>query len=305
MERETRLELATSSLARMHSTTELLPHSVSLFYIIKIFLQVLVLFYIITARWGLDKILFLFIFTIMKKIIFIIFIFACIGAVCAQSNYNVYKPGEFSYKKTDNLDEEVLFILDFSQSMAEEIEGKRKVDLMLDTMSQILPTINPKSQVGLRVYGNRLGFTAYDACKASSLLVPIGPNSACQMKEKLAKTHPRGMTPITYSLKKAVDSDFVGFDGQKHIILLSDGGENCDESPCTWAMELIKMRKDIKIDVIAFNISDQDDLDQLQCTALVTKGKFHTAKTAADLTKSLQNSLNIHKQVDAQIIINP
>lgn len=219
--------------------------------------------------------------------------------------YSVYSPNRFNQSQLDNTNEKVLFVLDFSNSMTEEIEGEKKVDLMLNTMSQILPYINKKTQVGLRVYGHRMGFTQYDACKASTLLVPIGADNTNLIQEKLAKTHPRGMTPITYSLKKAVESDFIGFSGQKHIILLTDGGENCDESPCKWAMELIKTRKDIKIDVIAFNIDDEDDLDQLRCTALVTAGKFHSAHTSAELKKSLQKSLNIHKQVGARIITNP
>lgn len=240
----------------------------------------------------------------MRKFIFICVFFIFAGAVLAQS-YNVYQPGEFGSGKFENPDEKVLFILDFSQSMTEEIGGKRKVDLMLKTMGQILPTINKKAWVGMRVYGHRNGFTQYDACKASTLLVPITPSSTGEIQAKLAKTHPRGMTPITYSLKKAVDDDFAGFNGKKHIILLTDGGENCDESPCTWVMELVKTRKDVKIDVIAFNVSDKDDLDQLQCTALVTTGKFYTANTAAELAKGLQKSLNIHKQVDAKIILNP
>lgn len=240
----------------------------------------------------------------MKKIIMIIVFFLCIGSVWAQS-YNVYSPTEFGTSKIDSPDEKILFIMDYSNSMTEKIEGERKVDLMLNTMAQILPTINKRAWVGLRVYGQRMGFTAYDACKASTLLVPITEGSAMQIQQKLAKTNPRGMTPITYSLKKAVSSDFLGFDGKKHIILLTDGGENCDESPCTWAMEFIKTRKDVKIDVIAFNINAKDDLDQLQCTALVTAGKFYSANTAAELTRSLQKSLNTHKQVDAKIIPNP
>lgn len=246
----------------------------------------------------------------MSKIIYIIFsIFICllfiritIHTVQANEPYNVYKPNEF---KVQNNGERLLFILDFSNSMEEKIQGERKIDLMLKTMTEILPTIDKNTWVGLRVYGHRMGFTQYDACKASTLAVPIAPASGTQIQAKLAKTNPRGMTPITYSLKQAVDKDYFGYSGKKHIILLTDGGENCDESPCVWAMELVKTRKDVKIDVIAFNISNKDDLDQLQCTALVTAGKFHTARTAAELAKSLQNSLDRKKQVDAKIIQNP
>lgn len=238
----------------------------------------------------------------MKKNIAIL-ILLCANAVFATS-YNVYKPNEFSKGRLDDFEEKILFILDFSNSMTEYLGEDKKVDMMLDTMSQILPSINPKTAVGLRVYGHKMGFTPYDACKASSLVVPIEQNSEARIQEKLFKMNPRGMTPITYSLKKAVYSDFIGFSGQKHIVLLTDGGENCDESPCKWAMELIKTRKDVKIDVIAFNINNEDDLDQLQCTALVTSGKFHTANTAAELVNSLQNSLNTRKDVDAKIIPN-
>lgn len=244
----------------------------------------------------------------MRVFIVALFFIVITGAVFAQSSYNLHTPnlagGGVVAPKLDYSGDRLLFILDFSNSMSEEIEGRKKVDLMLDTMQQILPTLDKKTWVGLRVYGNRMGFTQYDACKASSLLVPISPSSVDQIQLKLAKTHPRGMTPITYSLKKAVDFDFLGFNGQKHIVLLTDGGENCDESPCTWVMELIKTRKDVKIDVIAFNISDEDDLDQLRCTALVTAGQFHSANTAAELAKSLQKSVSTHKKVDAKIILN-
>ena len=112
------------------------------------------------------------------------------------------------------------------------------------------------------------------------------------------------MTPITYSLKQAVKHDFLGVTGKKRIILLTDGGENCDESPCTYVMELIKVRKDISIDVIAFNVKDRDDLEQLECTALVTSGKFYTADTAVELVDSLTKSVSSKKEVDAKIISN-
>lgn len=226
------------------------------------------------------------------------------GIVYAQA-YNVYMPNSFNYNQVGNDDEKVLFILDFSASMTEALGNTTKVKMMMETMSGLLPTIDKKQWVGLRVYGNRLGITAYDSCKSSSLLVPISAASEGQIMEKLLKTRPRGMTPITYSLKKAVFSDFAGFSGQKHIILLTDGGENCDESPCKWSMDLIKTRKDVNIDVVAFNITDADDLDQLRCTALVTKGKFYTAKTAAELANGLNNSIKPKKKVEAIILPNP
>lgn len=216
-------------------------------------------------------------------------------------NYNIYRGGT-----TPNIDENerVLFILDFSNSMSEYLDGRRKVDLMIDTMRKILTEISPNISVGLRVYGHRTGFTPFEACRASSLISPINPENGFNIQNRLSEIKPRGMTPITYSLKQAVKNDFLGFTGKKHIILLTDGGENCDESPCKYVMELIQIRKDVTIDVIAFNIDDEDDLAQLECTSMVTSGKFYNAQTAAELARSLNNSISGLKEVEAKILKN-
>lgn len=236
----------------------------------------------------------------MLRLLF--FSFLIFTAPVFAGNYGVYSPDNYSYSEKES--ERILFIMDFSNSMSEYLDGQRKVNLMIETMKSILPRINPDTIAGLRVYGHKSGFTAMDACKASSLLVPLGTSNTYSIAENLSRTKPRGMTPITYSLKQAVKYDFLGFSGKKRIILLTDGGENCDESPCTYAMELVKTRKDINIDVIAFNIDNEDDLEQLECAALVTSGKFYTANTAAELARSISNSINAKKDVDAKIISN-
>lgn len=232
---------------------------------------------------------------------FILILLILINLPVIADNYNIYRGGA-----TPNIDENerVLFILDFSNSMSEYLDGRRKVDLMIDTMRKILTEISPNISVGLRVYGHRTGFTPFEACRASSLISPINPENGFNIQNRLSEIKPRGMTPITYSLKQAVKNDFLGFTGKKHIILLTDGGENCDESPCKYVMELVQIRKDVTIDVIAFNIDDEDDLAQLECTSMVTSGKFYNAQTAAELARSLNNSISELKEVEAKIIKN-
>ena len=230
----------------------------------------------------------------MKKIF--VFIFLIIIPVFA---YEVFNSEDYQYnRKGDKL----LFVVDFSNSMSEYLGNKTKVNQVKEVITHILPQISPDTQTGLRVYGHTCNLVAYNTCRSSELVVPLGLNNHSEISSELLRLRPRGMTPITYSLKQSVKKDFKGYDGIKHIILLTDGGENCDESPCNYAIELMKQRRDIKIDVIAFDVHDDDDLAQLKCTADVTGGIFSETNTKAELIRSMENMILPHKKVEAVII---
>ena len=228
----------------------------------------------------------------MKKL----FLFLSLLIILPVIAYQVYMPEEYSYKNNSN---KLLFVLDFSNSMGEYLEHKTKVSQIKEMMKNILPQISPETKVGVRVYGHTCNIFAFNACKSSELLIPLGFNNSTQINSVISKIRPRGMTPITYSLKQSVNKDLKNETGTKHIILLTDGGENCDESPCDYAIELMKTRRDIKIDVIAFNVKDSSDLDQLKCVADVTSAKFIKADTNVDLLRSMEELILPHKQVEA------
>lgn len=222
-------------------------------------------------------------------------------------SYKIYTPKEYgelarNVQKANN-DEQILFIVDFSNSMNDTISEVAKVDLARSTLAEILPKIPPNVKTGLRVYGHKTGFTYYQGCQASALTVPLACENYQNILGSLYQTRAVGWTPITYSLKQAVNNDFVGVKGKKHIILLTDGGENCDESPCTYAINLMKTRNDVVIDVIAFDIHDIEANNQLKCTALTTSGKFLNANSASDLANSLFETIGISKDVKGSIKI--
>ena len=175
----------------------------------------------------------------MNKLRFLLLL-ACVIPAFA---YEVYSPNDYTYQ---NSGDKLLFVVDFSNSMGEYLEHKTKVNQVKSMMTKVLPQISPETKVGIRVYGHTCNVIAYNACRSSELLVPLKENNADRISTAISKLRPRGMTPITYSLKQAVKKDFAGMDGVKHIILLTDGGENCDESPCDYSIELVKTRKDIK-----------------------------------------------------------
>ena len=241
----------------------------------------------------------------MKLKILAIFILLFSLSCFAKNNYNVIlnPKGEILNREVVDKSEETLFILDYSNSMNEVLTEKTKYEMLLESMRLILSGMKGGNKIGVRLYGQRWGLTPMDACRATALIVPVGINSYESVSEKLSKYKPRGMTPITYSLKQAVKKDFKSdTETNKHIILITDGGENCDESPCNYAMELVKTRKDIKIDVIAFNIDNYADLDQLECVAKVTKGKLYNADTKAELVRSINSAFKTKKSVDAKIL---
>ena len=229
----------------------------------------------------------------MKKILLLISLI-----IIPVFAYEVYTPNNFDYK---NSGDKLLFVIDFSNSMGEYLDHKTKANQVKEMMNYILPQISPSTKVGLRVYGHTCNLLAYNACRSSELIVPLGFANSTNILQGMQKLRPRGMTPITYSLKQAVNKDLEKYDGIKHIILLTDGGENCDESPCDYSINLVKKRRDIKIDVIAFNVHDSDDLAQLKCTANVTGGNFIKAETKAQLYHSMENLTLPHKEVEATI----
>ena len=215
--------------------------------------------------------------------------------------YEVYSPENYQYRQ---IDDNILFVVDFSNSMSEYLENQTKANLVKKTLSSILSQIPAETKVGMRVYGHNCNFLAFQACRSSELIIPIEKENALKIPSAISKLKPRGMTPITYSLKQAVKKDFSDINGKKHIILLTDGGENCDESPCNYAISLVKTRKDINIDVIAFDVEDSDDLAQLKCAADVTGGHFVEADTSAQLIRALNELVLPDKKVEALILGN-
>ena len=243
----------------------------------------------------------------MKKIIYLLIINLLAINLCYSSpNFTYSTPSEYVQKNNPTSfddKEKILFIVDYSNSMNENIDSRTKLEVALSTMKEILPNIANNISIGLRIYGHRTGFTPMQSCTASQLVSPIVPNNAVNIYTQLSSINAVGWTPITYSLKQAAYSDFGGdTTSKKRIILISDGGENCDESPCDFIINLMQTRNDIKIDVIALAIGDKDANNQLKCVALVTSGKFYTANTASELKKSLEDSLNLQKEVQAEIV---
>lgn len=198
----------------------------------------------------------------------------------------------------DNL----MILLDSSYSMKESLAESPENKMMAAkrTVMDVLRGISPDIRVGLRVYGNTAN--QFTACRASTMLVPLGQNNRNLMAAKLIGLRPTGATPISYAIQRSLDEDFRLVSGRRSIILISDGIETCGEDPCDLAVRLQKMGANIKINVVGLGLQDYDAIKQLRCVALATKGKFYTANTAAELANSLTNAMASEARVQATIL---
>lgn len=196
--------------------------------------------------------------------------------------------------------ENILLILDASESMKENIEpGVSKMVAAKRVILQTIQKVPPQNPIGLRVYGTE----THNACRSSRLVVPIAPNNRFKIASSLTKIHPTGMTPISYALQAALASDFMNLPGRKSIILVSDGLETCGADPCDVAVNMVRNRADVKINVIGYGLKNLDGIKQLKCVALATKAKFVNATTSAELANGLDNLVGARKEVQAQIIL--
>ncbi|MDD3594707.1 MAG: VWA domain-containing protein [Candidatus Gastranaerophilales bacterium] len=212
-----------------------------------------------------------------------------------------HSPVLYGYQSTAPSYEEILIILDCSFSMADRLGAETKIQAAKRALNNVLNQIPSNIRLGLRIYGHKLTFLGIGSCTASELAVPIGPNNTQQIRNVVNALKPVGSTPIIYSIKQAVLYDFSP-NAKKRIILISDGEETCDGDPCKYALTLVREYKDVKIDVIGFNLNNKNAINQLQCVALTTKANFYNANTAAELYNSLGKTLNVQKEVQGQIM---
>ncbi len=195
----------------------------------------------------------------------------------------------------------ILIVFDASRSMEEKINGETKIHIAKRVLEDVLLKAAPEINLGLRVYGsskptNNINFD----CNDSRLLILPGTNNRRAIISEIYKILPQGFTPITFSLTQAIQ-DLAPYNGEKSIILISDGLETCGSDPCELAASLKESQIDLKIDVVGFGVKDDwEAQQQLKCIALNTNGKYISAESDEDLTRGLTESIN--KSVSGRII---
>ncbi len=198
----------------------------------------------------------------------------------------LFKEGE--EKATIN---NVELIVDASNSMWGQIQGKSKISIAKEVLEQIITSLPEDMNVGLRLYGHRYSLRDSRACEDTELAVPIGPVNKQEMTDMVRSIKPKGKTPLVYSVLQAA-GDFEDID-KGTIVLISDGIESCGGDIHSIAAQINETGADLSLHIIGFGIKEAEHRGQLESIARSTSGKYLDAKNANELFSSLEETLQV------------
>jgi Ca-activated chloride channel homolog len=193
------------------------------------------------------------------------------------------------YKFKENLNVEI--ILDASGSMAQEVNGKVKMDAAKDAINKFVQQLPKEARVGLRVYGHKGSNADSDkqlSCSSSEIMYPISNYDSGKFQASLDKIKPTGWTPIGLALNEA-KKDLSQFDSAKNtniVYLVSDGVSTCEENPVDAAKSLFSSNIKPIINVIGFDI-DNEGQKQLKKIAEATEGIYSSVADESELSEEL------------------
>ena len=182
----------------------------------------------------------------------------------------------------------VEYILDASGSMLELLQGKTKLAIAQDVLSERVAALPPDVHVGLRVYGHRVPYQQEEeSCKDIELVVPIETGGAAQILTWLPSMQGQGMTPMSESIRLAAEDFTFDPDRNNSIILISDGMETCGDDPSEVAGYLRELGINFTIHVIGLGVDAQTEA-QLSRLAEVGQGIYQDANSEQELKSALE-----------------
>ena len=177
-----------------------------------------------------------------------------------------------------------MLVLDASGSMWGQINGQTKIAIAREAVGSMLDGWRG-GELGLMAYGHR----RKGDCADIEVLQAIGPDTAAGIRKQVNALNPKGMTPITASVRMAAEQ--LRYTEQKAtVILVSDGEETCNADPCALGRELEAAGVDFTAHVVGFDIEQGSKAHrQLQCLAANTGGRYVDARDAGELNRALQS----------------
>ncbi|MBL4672876.1 MAG: VWA domain-containing protein [Arenicella sp.] len=182
---------------------------------------------------------------------------------------------------------QAILVLDASGSMWGQIDGKTKIEIAREVVTNTVNSWDENQELGLVAYGhNRKG-----DCNDIELLIEPAKVDATRFSSIANKLSPKGKTPLSAAVKMAAQS--MQYTKKKAtVILISDGKETCDLDPCAVGKSLEQAGVDFTAHIIGFDVSKEDSIG-LRCLAQETGGAYIDAKDANQLDKALEKTRTV------------
>ena len=207
---------------------------------------------------------------------------ALLASAVASSPSWAAQPATQSSAKANSKAGESILILDASGSMWGQVGGRAKIEIAREAVGKMLATWPRDQSLGLMAYGHR----RKGDCNDIELLSRPGPVARDAFQKMVDRLQPKGMTPITASVRQAAEA-LKYTEHKATIVLVSDGEETCKADPCALGKELEAAGIDFTVHVVGFDLPEGKARAQLQCLAKSTGGRYVEARDAAALNKAL------------------
>ncbi|MEU3847650.1 VWA domain-containing protein [Micrococcus terreus] len=180
----------------------------------------------------------------------------------------------------------VVVVMDYSSSMLQadaDEDGTTRLEAAEAATLNLIDKAPDGADLGVVVYGAN----TVEDCVDIETVQSVAPLKKGDLKKKIEALNAVGETPIGASLLHAAD-ELKDHDGEKSIILVSDGEENCSQPPaCEAAQDLADRGIDLTVHTIGFKVNDQAR-DELTCVAEATGGTYVQAENAEELESRLE-----------------
>ena len=187
-------------------------------------------------------------------------------------------------------------VLDRSGSMSTALGNGTRWTVARDAINQVLARYDGRLPIGLSIF-------PLASCDAETPVVPAY-NTKAAVAAAINKSGPSGSTPTVAGLQAAANLSQLKDPSRKQfVILLTDGGPNCNSTCPSTVMQLDSMLKaspSITTFVVGFGgglaASEKDCLTQLGAAGghpAATPEKFYVADNADQLNKALEEILNV------------
>ncbi len=216
---------------------------------------------------------------------------ATLGPVAAQASTSPSPTGASSSPSaadSSTQPKKLLLILDVSGSMKEpDASGETKMKASQAALTSVVESSLPSTtQVGLRVFGAEVvgGKPTEEACADTQSVHPLTPLDRAGLVKLINGAKPKGETPLGYTLTQAIND--LGTDGERNIVMISDGKESCTPDPCPAIRDVIGSGINFRLDTVGVAV-DAKARDQLTCLAEAGHGEYYDVQQMDELVGAL------------------